>query len=131
IGAGYWRAFWDAFLALQPDALPLEILPSPDLPPTDARCATLHFSSPRALAAAMASMRAFICGDTGPMHLASSTGVPTVALFQASDPAVYGPLKPSDLALDLSRSTPADVAAHCRSIWQRTAAGARSGRCGG
>jgi hypothetical protein len=118
IGGDYWRAFWDAFLALEPQALPVEVLPSPDAAPTDPRCATVQFHSPRALAAAIGSMRLFLCADTGPMHLASATDVPTVALFQASDPALYGPLKPRDIALDLSRFPPADAAARCREIWR-------------
>jgi len=33
----------------------------------------------------------FIGGDTGPMHLANSLGVPTVALFGPTDPAFNGP----------------------------------------
>jgi len=37
----------------------------------------------------------------GPMHLASSTAVPTIGLFHASDPALYRPLKPNDLAIDI------------------------------
>jgi len=119
IAKGYWRAFWDAFLALEPDAIPFEILPKPHSAPTDARSALLHLASPRALAAAIASMRVFISGDTGPMHLASSTDVPTVALFQASDPALYGPLKAYDLALDLARHSPADVARRCQALWRR------------
>lgn len=119
IGGDYWHAFWRAFLALEPRVAPVEILPSPDAAPTDPRFAALHFTSPRALAAAMASMRLFICGDTGPMHLASATDVPTIALFHASDPALYGPLKPCDLALDSSRCTPADAAARCLEIWRR------------
>lgn len=122
IAKEYWRAFWDAFLALEPDAVPLEILPSADRAATDARSAVLHLRSPRALAAAIASMRLFIAGDTGPMHLASSTDVPTVALFQASDPALYGPLKPCDLALDPAHHPPQVLAERCRVLWH----GARS-----
>jgi lipopolysaccharide heptosyltransferase I len=34
----------------------------------------------------------FIGGDTGPMHLAWSQGVPVVALFGATDPRINGPL---------------------------------------
>jgi heptosyltransferase III len=121
IGSDYWRAFWDAFLDLEPAAIPIEILPSPGAAPTDGRAATLHFASPRALAAAMACMRMFVSGDTGPMHLASSTDVPTVGLFHASDPALYGPLKRIDCALDLTRCPPAQLARHCREIWRRPA----------
>jgi len=118
IASEYWRGFWDAFLALEPDAVPLEILPSADRAATDERCAVLHLKSPRALTAAMASMRLFIAGDTGPMHLASATDVPTVALFHASDPALYGPLKPCDLALDPAQCPPAELAQRCRALWR-------------
>jgi heptosyltransferase III len=121
IGAGYWRQFWDSFLALQPDAIPLEFLPSPNSAPTDPRCAVMHIPSPRALTGAMAATRMFISGDTGPMHLASSQAVPTVALFCASDPALYGPLKPADLALEVKEHPPQAVAQRCARIWQRTA----------
>ena len=119
ISREYWRAFWDAFLELEPNAVPLEILPSPDRASTDPRCAVLHLKSPRALTAAMASMRLFIAGDTGPMHLASSTDVPTVALFQASDPALYGPLKHCDVALDPAKCPPAELAQCCLDLWRR------------
>lgn len=35
----------------------------------------------------------FVCGDTGPLHVASAVGVPTVALFGASHPALTGPYR--------------------------------------
>ncbi len=117
----YWRAFWDHFLELQPDAIPLEFLPSPESTPTDPRCASVHIPSPRQLTAAMAAARLFISADAGPMHLASTTPVPTVALFCASDPALYGPLKPGDLALDAGRLSPRAVAQRCAQIWQQRA----------
>jgi heptosyltransferase III len=117
----WWLAFWEAFLQLEPDAVPLEFLPTPRTPPTDPRFATLHFPSTRALTAAMAATHAFISADTGPMHLASSTAVPTVALFQATDPAIYGPLKANDVTIDLTRTTPQQVAQRCQQVWRRSA----------
>ena len=33
----------------------------------------------------------FIGGDTGPLHIASILGIPTVAIYGPKDPAVYGP----------------------------------------
>ena len=59
----------------------------------------------------------FIATDTGPMHLASTTAVPTVGLFLASDPGLYGPLKPEDLAIDISRCSARAVAHSCQRIW--------------
>jgi ADP-heptose:LPS heptosyltransferase len=121
IERSWWLAFWSAFLELEPDAVPLEFLPTPQGTPVDPRFPTLHFPSTRALTAAMAATRMFISADTGPMHLASSTAVPTVALFQDSDPVLYGPLKPDDLAMNIRESTPQLVAQRCQRIWRESA----------
>jgi heptosyltransferase-3 len=117
----WWSEFWDAFLALEPQALPIECLPSDKHARTDARFPGFHVPSPRGLSAAVASMRAFISSDTGPMHLASATDVPTIALFRASDPMQYGPLKPCDLSIDVSNVLPADVARICQRVWRHDA----------
>jgi ADP-heptose:LPS heptosyltransferase len=114
----WWREFWDAFLQMEPTALPIECLPSPQHERTDARFPAFHVPSPRAVAAAIASMRAFVSTDTGPMHLASCTDVPTIALFRASDPLQYGPLKPNDLSIDVSHVSPSDAARLCQRVWR-------------
>ena len=36
----------------------------------------------------------FICNDTGLMHLAGAVGVPSIALFGKTDPAIWGPINP-------------------------------------
>ncbi|HUN25916.1 MAG TPA: glycosyltransferase family 9 protein [Steroidobacteraceae bacterium] len=118
IPPGYWRAFWDAFLALEPQAVPVEFLPSPASPPVEARSVALHFPAPRELAAAIAATSLFISADAGPMHLAGSTPVATVALFRASDPLLYGPLKGCDLALDATQLSPHAVAERCSRLWR-------------
>ena len=43
--------------------------------------------------------RLFVGGDTGPMHMAAALGVPTVALFGASDPVRNGPYGEGHLVL--------------------------------
>lgn len=40
----------------------------------------------------LASCRCFVGGDTGPMHLAWTQGIPVVALFGSTDPVINGPL---------------------------------------
>ena len=42
------------------------------------------------LAALLSRADGFICGDTGPLHVASAVGTPTVALFGPSNPEVTG-----------------------------------------
>jgi len=127
VDRAYWRAFWAAFLELEPQAVPVEILPMPTSASTIEGCASLHIPSPRALTAAMAATRLFISADTGPLHLAGTTAVPTVALFQASNPALFGPLKPGDLVLDTRRCSPREAAQACQRLWRRCAEGGPQG----
>ena len=47
---------------------------------------------PRALAALLARVAAFVTVDTGPMHLGAATGARMVALFGPTDPAFSGPV---------------------------------------
>jgi heptosyltransferase-3 len=46
------------------------------------------------LAAQLRIARAFVGHDTGPTHLAAALRVPTVALFVATDPAIWAPVGP-------------------------------------
>ena len=117
IDRSWWLSFWQTFLALEPQAIAVEFLPSAAQPPTDERLASLHVRSTRGLTAAIAATRVFISTDTGPMHLASTTAVPTVGLFLASDPGLYGPLKPDDLAIDIGRHSAGEIAQACQRIW--------------
>jgi ADP-heptose:LPS heptosyltransferase len=114
----WWLAFWEAFLRLEPLAVPLEFLPAPAQARINEGFPATHVPSTRALTAAIAATRLFISTDTGPMHLASSTAVPTVGLFLASDPKLYGPLKPDDLAIRVDGSTPQEIARRCQVLWQ-------------
>jgi lipopolysaccharide heptosyltransferase I len=51
------------------------------------------------LAAVIARCRAFVGGDTGPLHLAAAVGTPTVALFGPSNPRRNGPYGPGHVVL--------------------------------
>jgi heptosyltransferase I len=51
------------------------------------------------LAALIARGRAFVGGDTGPLHLAAAVGTPTVALFGPSNPKRNGPYGPRHVVL--------------------------------
>ena len=68
--------------------------------------------------AAIATTRMFVSADTGPMHLASATPVPTVGLFQTSDPTLYGPLKQQDLVVDVRDCPPWLAAQKCHALWR-------------
>ncbi len=46
------------------------------------------------LAELLSRARLFVGADSGPLHLASAVGAPSVALFGPKDPAVYAPCNP-------------------------------------
>jgi ADP-heptose:LPS heptosyltransferase len=46
----------------------------------------------RELAEALREARLFLTNDSGPLHLATLTGTPTVALFGPETPSLYGPV---------------------------------------
>jgi hypothetical protein len=114
----WWAAFWKAFLELEPTAVPIEFLPGPSTAPIDERFTALHLRSVRDLTAAIATTRMFISADTGPMHLASATAVPTVGLFRTSDPTLYRPLKSNDLVVDVRDCPPWLAAQKCHAHWR-------------
>jgi heptosyltransferase-3 len=118
IERSWWLGFWQAFLALEPDATPVEFLPLSGSKPIDARFPVLHVRSPRDMVAAIAATRMFISPDTGPMHLASATDVPTVALFGNSDASRYHPMKSSDICIDVTTCEPRTAAEVCQRHWR-------------
>jgi heptosyltransferase-2 len=50
--------------------------------------------------------RLFITNDSGPMHIASALGVPTVAVFGSTDPALTGPLGNAKVILNKQDCSP-------------------------
>jgi heptosyltransferase-3 len=115
LGLDWWRKFWRRFLSLEPDVIPLEVLPSPSAERVLTEGAALHVAATRDLAGTLAGVNLFVSADTGPMHLASTNDTPVIALFGSTDPAKYGPLKPSDSVIPLDDRSAEEIADAC---WQ-------------
>lgn len=47
----------------------------------------------------VSGLAAFVCPDSGPMHVASAMGVPVTALFRKDDSARFGPLSPWSVSI--------------------------------
>jgi ADP-heptose:LPS heptosyltransferase len=71
---------------------------------------TISEKNLRTLAAKISNLDAFICGDTGPMHLASASGTATIALFKATSPTLYGTLGKKDLSLVMQGKSIEEIA---------------------
>lgn len=106
----WWNEWYMHMKRRNPDFVFIDIL-SPDVTEklSDELYSLLE-SNLRFLGAMLSQMDAFVCGDTGPMHLASASGAPTIALFKATTPTLYGTLGKNDLSLILNGSTPKSIA---------------------
>ncbi|WP_115719825.1 glycosyltransferase family 9 protein [Gallaecimonas mangrovi] len=96
--------YWQLLFASIERQLPVpvtwvEVL-SPDISaPLLAQGPTFSSANFRHLAATLASLDGFICGDTGPLHLADAAGARCFGLFNQTDPTVFGCMGPSCLDL--------------------------------
>jgi len=106
--------WWQAWIAAVSDGSVrprlVEVLPPGVSEPVATGVAALSHPDPRRLGAALAGLSAFVSCDTGPMHLASAAGVPTLGLFRATDVVQYGPYGPLDRVLDARDLAPAQAA---------------------
>lgn len=106
----YWKELVQSLQKIDEKILFIDIL-SPDVPEKLSDEVVAYSQKDlRKLAAFMANLDAFICADTGPMHLASASGVPTIALFKTTAPALYGTLKESDKSLEMGEKSAQEVA---------------------
>jgi ADP-heptose:LPS heptosyltransferase len=65
------------------------------VPPVNDRIVPLSLPL-REFMAVLSQCGMFLCNDSGPMHIATSLGVPVVAVFGPTEPAWFGPLGPSN-----------------------------------
>lgn len=72
-----------------------------------------HFASAdvRKVAALISCLSAFVCADSGVMHLASASGTPTLGLFSATEPDKYAPYGHGSRAIETQMLSPEQVAA--------------------
>ncbi len=88
----------------------IDILPHNDARPFSDDMPFISANDVRTLASCLSTLDLFISCDTGPMHLASACGTPTVGLFRTTSPTEYGLLGTHDVSLDPSLFSPEEIA---------------------
>jgi len=107
----WWRAWLDHMRARAPAARLLQILPpGADSARLYADGDAVQITELDVLAALMTRLAVFIAADSGPMHLAAASAVPTVGLFKATSATAYAPLGPGCTTLKKDELTPARAA---------------------
>jgi ADP-heptose:LPS heptosyltransferase len=106
----WWRELLVALKKLQPHITIIDILDPNNQTALNENMETLSEKSLRVLAIKISQLDAFICGDTGPMHLASASLTPTIALFKTTSPTLYGTLGEKDLSLQMQGKNIKEIA---------------------
>jgi len=102
INNDWWITFIKQMRKLDNNTTFIDILPPnekeallPDMP-------FISSENLRDLAKIFSALNVFVCGDTGPMHLASAALTPVVAFFNVTDPSLYGPLGEKDKTIQIN-----------------------------
>jgi heptosyltransferase III len=97
----WWSALIKEMQNIDANVLFIDIL-SPDVAePLNKDVLFFRERNLRKLGAFLSNLDAFICGDTGPMHLASASGAATIALFKETSPSLYGTLGVKDVSYNI------------------------------
>ncbi len=108
----WWKNYLHEMQKIAPQIRFIDIL-APGQTPLRPDMPTISSKNLRNLAKIFSALDAFVCADTGPMHLASASMTPTIALFNATDPAYYGPLGEKDKTLQINEMTMEEIAGAC------------------
>jgi len=109
ISDAWWQEWYEALKKADPSVTVIDIL-SPDIPDKlNDEVIPYTEKNLRALGGFMAAMDAFVCADTGPMHLAASSGAKTLALFNKTEVDVYGTLGGHNLTIDMEGLTVEEI----------------------
>jgi ADP-heptose:LPS heptosyltransferase len=98
----WWIEFINNITKIDPTITFIDILPPNEKEPLLKNMPNISAKNLRDLGKIFSAFDAFICADTGPMHLASAALTPTIALFNATNPSKYGPLGEKDIAIDIN-----------------------------
>ncbi|MEP6917332.1 MAG: glycosyltransferase family 9 protein [Acidobacteriota bacterium] len=83
----------------------------------DASDGAARIAPPTAIVDLLALSRAaslMVSGDTGPLHLATAAGTPTVSLFGPTDPSRNGPWSPDDVTVSVFGACGCQYERRCR-----------------
>jgi ADP-heptose:LPS heptosyltransferase len=119
--AGWWRRMIASLHPLVPSARVIEIRPPngvaalPELP-------AYYSRRIRQVAAVLEATAAFICADSGLMHLGAATDATTVGLFKVTEPRLYVPRRGASCAITASDHAPELVAQQVAQLLTRVSA---------
>ncbi len=109
LGANWWREFYKKLKLAFPDCFILEILPAHNQSALDFEPVGFLSQDVREIGAVIANCDVFVGADSGIMHLASASKVPTIGLFNRDNFKKYLPYGDKDFVVDTNTTSAAEI----------------------
>ncbi|WP_333695492.1 glycosyltransferase family 9 protein [Flavobacterium sp.] len=112
----WWQELYAEIKAAFPHYSILELLPNEKVSQLDFCCPTYYSDSVHEIAALLQHTQLFVGTDSGIMHLASASGVPTLGLFSVSSTAKYAPYGKNQKGINILTTTPVEIVGEMQQV---------------
>ncbi len=116
----WWQEMYAELKTAFPDYSILELLPNERVSQLDFCCPTYYSDSVHEIAALLQHTQLFVGTDSGIMHLASASGVPTLGLFSVSSTAKYAPYGKNQKGINILTTTPFEIVGEMHQLLVRS-----------
>jgi ADP-heptose:LPS heptosyltransferase len=99
----WWEELYERLQKRWPEYNIIELLPVENVSQLSFRIPSLYSKDLRLIGSFLANTAIFIGADSGMMHLASASGVPTVGLFKTTNMEVYAPYNDHSVGVNTDR----------------------------
>ncbi|MFC0321570.1 MULTISPECIES: glycosyltransferase family 9 protein [Olivibacter] len=96
----WWAKFYEILQRNFPNYNIIELLPVENISKLNFKIPHFYSTDIREMGGFIANVALFIAADSGVMHLASASGIPTIGLFSVSDEDVYAPYNGKSFAVN-------------------------------
>lgn len=100
----WWEPVYEQLTTEFPEYNIIEVLPAENVSQIGFKAPSYYSRDVREIGALMACTSVFIGADSGIMHLAAASGVPTVGLFNPTDPNRFGPFGGKNIAVNTNET---------------------------
>lgn len=100
----WWKPFYHALKEKAEEYTLIEILNYEKISQIEGEAPTLYSQNIREMAAVMAAADLFIGTDSGVMHLAAASSIPTVGIFSVTDGKKFGPYGKKNRAVQVTEN---------------------------
>jgi ADP-heptose:LPS heptosyltransferase len=115
----WWSFFYEKLQKNFCDYNIIEILPIENISKINFKAPTFYSNDVRDMASLLANVSVFIGADSGIMHLASASLVPTVGLFSVTNPDKYKPYSNNSIAIDTNKTSTDECMIHINTILEK------------